>query len=149
MIWGEVINSVRKLHMDLLQEFTLSPQLFTQDIELPADFVVFPEAIDDFDEWEELPLPPELQDVVPLHPVERALIEGPLLPIQLVRFRSKREIETLFSSISALEKCWLEKARTLSPDKVQFIETFCSVQALKTAVRAGFRPLQPAKEEKS
>jgi hypothetical protein len=148
MIWGEIINSVRKLHLDLLQEFSIAPKLLTEDVELPANLVAFPEAVDDFDEWEELPLPPELQDVVPLHPVERALIEGPLLPIQLVRFRSKREIENLFSSIATLEKCWLEKTRSLSPDKTHFIETFCSVQALKTAVRAGFRPLQPAKEGK-
>ncbi len=147
MIWGEVINSVRKLHLDLIQEFSISPKLLAQDLELPWDRIAFPEAVDDFDEWEELPLPSELQDLIPLHPVERALIEGPLLPIQLVRFRSKREVESLFSAISSLEKDWLQKTRTFSPDKAQFIETFCSVQALKTSVRAGFRPLQPAKEE--
>jgi hypothetical protein len=149
MIWGEVINSIRKLHLDLIQEFSIAPKLYTADIELPAGLISFPEPVDDFDEWEEFPLPQELQDLVPLHPVERALIEGPLLPIQLVRFRSRREIENLFSAISALEKSWLEKSGVGSPDKVQFIETFCSVQALKTAVRAGFRPLHPAKEEKS
>jgi hypothetical protein len=149
MIWGEVINSIRKLHLDLIQVFSLSPKLYSADIELPPALIGFPEALDDFDEWDELPLPPELQDLVPLHPVERALIEGPLLPIQLVRFRSRREIESLFSSITTLEKSWLEKSGAGSPDKIHFIETFCSVQALKTAVRAGFRPLHPAKEEKT
>lgn len=149
MIWGEVINSVRKLHLDLLREFSLSPRSLSVALELDAERISFPEAVDDFDEWQELTAEGELQDLIPLHPVERVLLEGPLLPIHLVRFRSRREIENLFSAIASLEKDWLEKSRALSPDKAQFIDNFCAVHALKTAARAGFRTVTPAHEEKS
>ena len=51
MIWGEVINLVRHIHLGLLQEFSLEPTLLMKDIELKgaSDFV-FPDAVDDFEE---------------------------------------------------------------------------------------------------
>ena len=139
MIWGEVINSVRNLHLKLHQEFSLDPKLFLKDVELQsaADFP-FPNAEDDFDEWDEYSIPPELADVIPLHSVERALIEGPILPIQKVKFQSKNEIDSLFGSILRLEKEWCEKTKTASPDKILFIENDCTLQALRISAKAGF-----------
>ena len=146
MIWGEIINSVRKIHLDLIEECSVPSLLTARDIELESSKLPFPEAIDDYDEWEEFPLPKDLQDVIPLHAVERALIEGPLLPIQHIRFHSSTDVERLFASILTLEKEWLQKSKILTPDKVQFLENACAVGALKISVRAGFQKLKPMKE---
>ncbi|NDG85526.1 MAG: hypothetical protein EBX52_10910 [Proteobacteria bacterium] len=146
MIWGDVINAVRKIHLDLVQECSVPPALVSKDLELAPAEIPFPEAVDDFDEWEETPLPAELQDVIPLHSVERALVEGPVLPIQHVRFVSSSGIESLFASVLALEKDWLTRAKLLTPDRVRFLENAIAVQALKLSVRAGFRSLKPMKE---
>lgn len=101
----------------------------------------FPEAEDDFDEWTEIELAPEIQDVIPLHSVERVLIEGPILPIQKIKFHSKNEIDALFGSILRLEKEWCEKTKIASPDKILFIENDCTLQALRIAGKAGFNKL--------
>ena len=146
MIWGEVINSVRRIHFDLVAEFGVPLKAFTDDAELTLEEIPFPQSIDDFDEWDELPLPPELADILPLAPVERALLEGPLLPIQQVRFEAIRTIETLFASILRLEKSWLEKRNLSSEDKIRFLENSCAVQSLKLSVKAGFNRLTPMKE---
>jgi hypothetical protein len=146
MIWGEIINSVRKIHLDLIEECSVPVSLTSRDVELNTSSLPFPEAIDDYDEWEELSLPKELQDLIPLHAVERALIEGPLLPIQHIRFHSFLEVERLFASILTLEKEWLQKSKLLTPDKVHFLENACAVGALKISVRSGFQKLKPMKE---
>jgi hypothetical protein len=138
MIWGEVINALRNLHRDLVVEFSMKPALFAEDRDLHREIVVFPSALDDFDEWIEPAFEDSLADLIPLHPVERVLVEGPLLPIQKIQFSSKAEIDALFASIIALEKEWFEKCGVASTDKIQFIENFLVVQALKLSVRAGF-----------
>jgi len=138
MIWGEVINALRNLHRDLVVEFSVPPARYSEDRELKRDSVVFPEALDDFDEWIEPPLEEALAELIPLHPVERVLVEGPLLPIQKISFSSKGEIDALFAAIIALEKDWFQKAGLVSSDKIQYVENFLVVQALKLSVRAGF-----------
>ncbi len=144
MIWGEIINPVRKLHLDLARDFSVPAALFSKDVELLSAAIPFPEAIDDFDEWDEIPLPPALQDLVPLHPVERALLEGPLLPIQHVRFASVGGIEELMAAILTLEKEWLHHHRVFTEDKAGFLVNFAAATSLKLSVRAGFGKLKPA-----
>jgi hypothetical protein len=138
MIWGEVINSVRSLHRDFVEEFSVDPKAFTRDLEWPDAGLPFPVGLDDFDEWEEPELAPELTDLLPLHPVERSLVEGPLLPIQKIRFTGKDEIDRLFGSILNLEKHWFQQTGNSTPDRIQYLENFLAVQALKLSVRAGF-----------
>ena len=149
MIWGEIINSVRKIHLDLASDYGLDPALFTRDIELSSMGVPYPRSLDDFEEWDEFSLPRELQDLLPLHPVERALIEGPLLPIHLIEFQSPEEIHSLYRSILLLERDWLEKTRTSTPENLKFIESQCHAWALRMTVRAGFRKLSPTKESET
>ncbi len=146
MIWGEIINPVRKLHLELAREFSIPHALLAKDIELDPSGIPFPEAVDDFDEWQEIPLPAEMQDLIPLHPVERVLLEGPLLPIQLVRFESASAIERLFAAILSLEKEWLRQHRLLTPDKIRFLENFSAATALKLSIRAGFQKIKPIQE---
>ncbi len=147
MIWGEIINSVRRLHLFLVQEFAIDPALFTRDIPVAGVSIPFPDSIDDFEEWEETPLPAELHDLLPLHPVERALIEGSLLPIQIVRFKSTREIESLFEAIGALERNWMEASGTTSPERFKSVQNFLRAETLKLQVRAGLRTLASTKDK--
>jgi len=142
MIWGEVINLVRHIHLGLLQEFSLEPTLLMKDIELKgaSDFV-FPDAVDDFEEWDELVPSPSLEDILPHHPVERVLLEGPLLPIQKVKFHSLKEAEKLFENVLKLEKEWASELKILTPDFEKFLGHFCQAQALKLSTRLGFRKI--------
>lgn len=149
MIWGEVINSVRRLHLFLVQECGVDPTLFTRDIPISGTLVPFPDSIDDFEEWEETPLPSELHDLLPLHPVERALIEGSLLPIQIIRFKTPREIESLFDAIIVLERKWMESSGTSSSDRLESVRNFLRAETLKLQVRAGLRTLAPTKDKTS
>lgn len=149
MIWGDLINPVRKLHLLFVQEFSMDPTLYTRDIELNGIPVPFPDFIDDFDEWDETRLPADLQDLLPLHPVERALIEGPLLPIQIIKLKNAQEIDSLFAAILSLERAWMIKSATFSEDKMKFAETFFAAEGLKLSNRAGFKRIQALKETKS
>jgi hypothetical protein len=149
MIWGDVVNSVRKLHLHLVQEHGIDAALYTRDIPVSGPAIPFPDSVDDFEEWEEPLLPTELQDLLPLHPVERALIEGRLLPIQIIQFKTPREIESLLSSILALEKDWLEKSGTFTTGRIDSAREFLKAEGLRLIVRAGLRTLVSAKEIKS
>lgn len=140
MIWGEFINLVRSTHRDFIAEFRVSPKAVLPDPEWEPQ-IPFPEAIDDFDEWNELALSPELQDTLPLHPVERAFVEGPLLPIQRVKFHSKKEVETLCESFLKLELEWLESQNLKTPERVQFFERAKNNLSLKLSTQLGFNRL--------
>jgi hypothetical protein len=143
MIWGEVINSVRSAHLSLIHEFNIDPKIFLNDIEFTrakTEFP-FPQEIDDFDEWDELLPVPALEDILPLHPVERVLLEGPILPIQKIQFQSKIELDGLFITILNYEKEWAEKSKIMTPAIEKFLERIYASQALKLATRLGFSRL--------
>ncbi|MBU6153849.1 MAG: hypothetical protein KGP28_06060 [Bdellovibrionales bacterium] len=148
MIWGDIVNSVRRLHLHLVQEHSVDPALFTRDITLSSSIIHFPGSVDDFEEWEETPLPPDLNDLLPLHPVERALIEGPLLPIQIIRFRNAGQIESLINEILALEQNWLESSGTFSTARMDAARAFLRAEGVRLIVRAGLRNLTTAKDLK-
>jgi hypothetical protein len=142
MIWGEVVNSVRSIHLSLIHEFALDPKLILKDVEFTTSPVFpFPKEIDDFDEWDELLPVPALEDILPLHPVERVLLEGPILPIQKVEFQNRGELEELFHTIFAYEKEWSQKLKVLTPSTEKFLERACATQALKLSTRLGFNKL--------
>jgi hypothetical protein len=148
MIWGDVINSIRRLHLHMTMDLGIDAALFTRDIGISNTEIPMPASVDDFEEWEEAALPADLIDLLPLHPVERALIEGPLLPIQIIRFESAAGIESLMASILALEEEWMEKSRTKSPERQHAVRDFLKAEGIKLGVRAGFRKLASAKEMK-
>jgi hypothetical protein len=138
MIWGEIVNSVRRIHFDFLNEFGIDPRLCLKDVPLTTEGFPYPEQIDDFDEWNEYIPSPEVEDILPLHPVERILIEGPLLPIQKVAFHSKSEVDVLFASLLGLQKEWCEKLNITSPERFHFLERYSASNALKISTRLGF-----------
>ena len=121
MIWGELINQIRNLHLELLDQFSILPIIFTRDIELNTTGFPFPSFADDFDEWEQPALPNKILEALEFHSVERALLEGPLLPIQKV-VMNEESWDILFQAILQLEKEWLEKSKIFTPEKLSFIE---------------------------
>jgi hypothetical protein len=143
MIWGEVINAVRSLHLELIEQFQLPLKTLTQDLELEsAKNFIYPGSTENFEEWEWISLPEPVQEALELHPVERALIEGPLLPIECIRIRDHAEMQAIYEAVFALEKEWLEKARVTSPDKTLFIEHSLKLKWLKLQTRAGLNRLK-------
>lgn len=143
MIWGEVLNAVRSLHLEFIEQFHIQPKTFTQDLELEsAKRFPFPESTEQFGEWEWVTLPETIQDALELHPVERALIEGPLLPIESVRIRDEKQLQDLQDAIFELEKEWLEKSRLSSPDKLLMMEQSLKLKWLKLQTRSGLKRLK-------
>ena len=121
MIWGQVINSVRSVHLELLDQYSIIPTLLSADLELSSDEFPFPAAGDEFDDWETLPISEKIQEALEFHAVERVLIEGPLLPIQEV-ILNDQEWDKLFRAIVLLETQWLKLTKLFSDEKVLFIE---------------------------
>jgi hypothetical protein len=136
MIWGQVINSVRSLHLELLDHFAIPPAQFNTDVELSTEGFPFPIAGENFEEWETVVLPDKIQEALELHAVERALIEGPLLPIQEIIIKDE-EWEPLILAILRLEKEWLGKIKLHQEDKYSFIEKNLRAKFLQLQKRAG------------
>ena len=120
MIWGDFINQLRALHVDFLDAFQIHHSVCSHDVELNANGFPFPNDAGDFDDWIPNRYPPELEESLELHAVERALIEGPLMPIQMVELK-EIDWKALESAILALEKDWLEKNRLFTPEHFDFV----------------------------
>lgn len=138
MIWGEIVNSVRSFNYDFLSEFRLDPKLCLKEMQLAAADFPYPEQIDDFDEWNEFIPGNGLEDILPLHPVERVLVEGPLLPIQKIDFNSKSEVDVLYAAIFSLQKEWCDQLKLTTPERMLFLEKSCVSNALRISNRLGF-----------
>lgn len=136
MIWGEFVTQIRNLHFELLDQFSLQPAQFTADIELTTDGFPFPESADDFGEWDPPEMPEKIQEALEFHSVERALLEGPLLPIHQVVITND-SWETLFQAIFKLEKEWFEKTRLGTPEKISFVEQTLRAKFLQLQRRSG------------
>jgi len=146
MIWGEVLNAVRGLHLEAVDAFRIAPQTLSRDVELDSarDFP-FPESTECFEEWEWMAIPEALQDALELHPVERVLIEGPLLPIEGILIRDEAQWQKLGDAIFALEKEWLEKSVPLqerTTDRMAPIEQSLKARWLKLLPRTGLKRLK-------
>ena len=125
MIWGDVINSVRSLHLEFLDQYSIHAAAFStafkSDVELTTDAFPFPTVGENFEEWETPPLPEKIQEALEFHSVERALVEGPLLPIQEIVLKND-EWDSLLNAILKLEKEWLTKTKLDTDDKYSFLE---------------------------
>lgn len=121
MIWGELITQIRNLHLELLDQYSLQPTCFSQDMELQAEGFPYPASNGEYGDWEPTEIPAKIAEALEFHAVERVLLEGPLLPIQEVNISSDHW-EPLYQAIFKLEVEWLQKAKLSSPDKLTFIE---------------------------
>ncbi len=143
MIWGELINQIRTLHLELLDQYSIQPILFTADVELSTENFPFPASDDDYGDWEPIALPEKIAEALEFHPVERALLEGTLLPIQEVMMKNE-DWEPLYQAILQLEKEWLMKANLFSPEKLTFIEQNLRakfIQLQRRSMRSGLRAI--------
>lgn len=107
MTWGVVIQELRRFHLSLLEQ---TPSLFvphSPEFSLHTPESVFPKPTDDMEDWNEDELPEQIASWIEFHPVERALLEGPLLPIQKVSFSSESDFLHFVDAVIDLERRWL------------------------------------------
>lgn len=136
MIWGDFINQIRSLHLELMEQFSIQPAQFTADIELQSSGFPFPETGEDFGDWDPPAQPDRIQEALEFHPVERAMVEGPLLPIQEVIVK-KEDWERLYQAILGLEKEWLVKSKISNPEASAFVEQNLKAKFLQLQRRSG------------
>lgn len=106
VLWGDIIHELRQFHLDLIQ---LDPKIATPhspDYTLYSNAFPFPESSGDYDDWSTQELPQHLERWIEFHPVERALLEGPLLPIQKVFWPTPESFSQFCSALLELEQTW-------------------------------------------
>jgi len=136
MIWGEFVSQIRSLHADFIEHFQLKPAHILAPAELHADHFPYPADAGDYGEWNAPEFPEPMNEALELHPVERVLLEGPLLPIQEVTIENHQWSE-LQSSILELEKEFLRQTRMNQPEKIDFIEKNLNARFMQLQRRAG------------
>ena len=93
------------------------------------------------DDWNPEPIPEKISEWVEFHPVERALLEGPLLPIQTIHFATESDFIHFTNAVIDLEKNWLNKSVRMS-DVPPHWETELRSRLLRLQTRAGIRRLR-------
>lgn len=147
MIWGEVVEEIRRFHLALAQQVpTLTARPHSPEATLDPSLVPFPAAQDDgdaFDDWDPAPLEGKLGEWIEFHPVERALLEGPLLPIQRIKFTNEAEYARFADAMVGLERAWIQSAARPGEIPAEW-ETELKSRLLRLQTKAGFRQLRQA-----
>lgn len=143
MIWGEVVNEIRRFHLALAQQAPAILRPHSPDFTLDPQSIVFPDALDDMDDWDHEPIPLKLAEWVEFHPVERALLEGPILPIQHVRFTNEAHFGEFAEAVVQLEKNWIARATRQGEVPADWEKELKS-RLLRLQTRAGVRRLRQA-----
>jgi len=118
MIWGEVINAVRSLHLKMLDEYNWTPTFIGNEVKFSESKFHFPKSKGNFSDWHEKSIP----DALEMHAVERVLLEGPLLPVEQIAIQNESEATIIFKQILFLEREWLQKQNIHNSDTVSFLE---------------------------
>ena len=142
MTWGEVINGIRHLHFDFLNQFELPVQVFQKEVTLLSQNFPFPSSTQKFGEWEAASFPQSIADGLELHPIERVLLEGPILPIEIFSLQNTEQFNELYTAIFDLEKEWLLKTGLYEPSKVTFFEQNLKALQLRAQSKAGIGRLK-------
>lgn len=122
MIWGELVDQLREVHLGFLDQFGIHPRAFLQDCEIHCDDFPYPAASEDYGDWIPAEIPEKIAEAIELHPVERILLEGPILPIQEVRL-NQAEWNRILETLIRLERQWLSQTRLLNEESYQYFET--------------------------
>lgn len=142
MIWGEVIQEIRRFHLALVEQVPTLFKPHSPDLTLePA--VAFPASTGDMDDWNPDHLPSSMAEWIEFHPVERVLLEGPLLPIEKVAFPTEHEFGNFASSIIELERNWIKRTGRLADVPANW-EHELRGRLLRLQTRAGVRRLRQA-----
>lgn len=121
MIWGELVDQLREVHLGFLDRFGIHPRAFLQECELLCDDFPFPTASEEYGDWSPAEIPEKIAEAIELHPVERVLLEGPILPIQEVRL-NQAEWNRISETLIRLERQWLSQARLLTDESFDYFE---------------------------
>lgn len=136
MIWGEFVSQIRSLHADFIEQFQLKPAQILAPAELNSEPFPYPANAEDYGEWNPPEFPEPMNEALELHPVERVLLEGPLLPIQEVKIENHQWTD-LQNAILDLEKEFLRQTRMNQPEKIDFIEKNLNARFMQLQRRAG------------
>jgi hypothetical protein len=140
MIWGEIINTVRNLHAEFFEAFRPQWKDYSP-VELNSDSFPYPAETGDYGEWEPPIFPESMMELLELHPVERVLLEGPLLPIQEVTIEAPQWIQ-IQNAILQLEKQFLQQMKYHQPEKSEFIEKNLHARFMQLQRRSGHQTLK-------
>ena len=142
MIWGELINGIRNLHFEFLNQFELPVQVFLKEVELTRENFPYPPSAHEFGDWEPAHFPASINDGLEMHPVERVLLEGPLLPLEQVVLKSETQSSELFIAILNLEVEWIQKVGIFTPEKQNFFEQTIKNLRIRIQAKAGIGRLK-------
>ena len=138
MIWGDVINQVRSLHLEMISQIKIDPTLILESLSFQNEPFSFPKPSGNFNDWIPLPVP----EILEFHPVERFLIEGPLLPMDEFQFQNETEAAMAFQQIFELEKKWLQALQINSDAFISELEKFWKNEWLKFKNKVGYSRLR-------
>ena len=144
MIWGEVIQEIRRFHLALVELSSTRLKPHSPELALDGASVPFPSATGDMDDWNEDHLPASIAEWIEFHPVERVLLEGPLLPIEKVNFPTNQEFTMFANSIVELEKNWMKRIGPAAANIPGNWEQELRSRLLRLQTRAGGRRLRQA-----
>ncbi|MBS1958447.1 MAG: hypothetical protein JST80_03155 [Bdellovibrionales bacterium] len=144
MIWGEVIQEIRRFHLALVEQSPTLLKAHSPELALDGTAVPFPAATGDMDDWNPDHLPGSIAEWVEFHPVERVLLEGPLLPIEKVNFPTDQEFTMFANSIVELEKNWMRRIGPGAANIPSNWEQELRSRLLRLQTRAGLRRLRQA-----
>lgn len=117
LVWGDFINSIRQFHEEFWMKFPFPKKQVT----LFSTFHFPPTSGEqgDWYPWEPQWVQPE---VIELHPVDRILMEGPIMPFEVVRLKTPTDVSFLVKQVHQLEREWLAEVGFLKPDSQAFLE---------------------------
>jgi hypothetical protein len=143
LLWGEVVQEIRNFHLDLVNADPKLVYSHSPDYTLYSNAFPFPESNGDMDDWEPIPLPATISNWIEFHPVERALLEGPLLPIHRVFWNGTESFNQFCTAVTELERTWSTEH---TPPLVLPLhwEQELSRRLLRIQTRAGMRMLRQA-----
>jgi hypothetical protein len=143
MIWGDVINAVRSLHLNLMESLSLQSEWFSQEVIFtPVDLCFLPSG-GQFTTWKAREVPAFLE----FSPIERMLVEGPLLPTERVTIPNEQALAQLSEQIFILETEWLiqlsnEHREVELEPSLKILEQLWRSEWLKIQTKTGFNRLK-------
>jgi len=101
MTWGDLLKQITSLHLQFLEHFPLD---YTESVKLERRILPFPEPqhIDQNYRWNLISEDPRIL----FHPLERALLEGPISPNETFRFRSPAHCKLFFETLCVCDQEW-------------------------------------------
>ena len=136
--WGEIVLTLRGLHLDFFNFSEINFSTFTQNIELSGrSSFPFPTVTGEFQDWDWDDREPPLQEALEMHPVERVLLEGPLLPIEVIQIDSMMQLNQMENILLNLEREWLEKLNLFTEENWNFIVENLKQRWIRVRARSG------------